>query len=688
MADEQDFSPRFSAAFETVLASYARREAELSFHLLVLTVPVLLMLAFYLFMVSQLMVRGESGVVAVLESRGAGRPRILGLYGIEGLLLALPALVAGPLAGTWMVRVIGASGGFLEFVDRKALPVALDGPTLLTAAVAACLSMAATLLPVLSISRTTIVLQRRVRARPDRAPLWERLFLDVLLLGIGLYALYRLNAELDAFRRTGEGGTDAQPDFLLFLASTIFLLGSGLLFLRLYPILLRILYRIGRGLWGPALYASFHQLLHAGNPVRFLMLFLILALSVGLFSANAARTLNGNREDNIRCRVGADIRLQERWTPYDANGDPIYGIDGSGLGGGGSGFSGTSVPSDGDIRYVEPDFDRFWSLEGVDHAARVFRAGRVSVSSGSLKAQSGLMAVDPRDFAQVAWTAPGLNPHSLTAYMNILIRRPDALLLSTDLRDTLGLSVGDPVEIAIGAVLLDGVAAAFVDTWPGYRPVLPGPDGRPVRQALVVGHLERLYSRMPMTPYEVWLKRAPGTSDKPVYDALPAAGIAVVAIESANQQVALDRNDPMNQGTNGALTLGFLVSMMVCGVGFLIHWILSVRGRTLQFGVYRAMGLGRRSVAAMLLWEQLLVSGTAILAGLLLGSLASRLYLPLFLLAGSDPAPAIPFRVLASGADRTRILLVLGGLLLACFLLLLRMVLRIRIHQAVKLGEE
>ena len=53
------------------------------------------------------------------------------------------------------------------------------------------------------------------------------------------------------------------------------------------------------------------------------MVFLILALSIGLFNANAARTINRNTEDSIRCTVGADIKLQEYWQKYDKNGMPI-----------------------------------------------------------------------------------------------------------------------------------------------------------------------------------------------------------------------------------------------------------------------------------------------------------------------------------------------------------------------------
>ena len=43
------------------------------------------------------------------------------------------------------------------------------------------------------------------------------------------------------------------------------------------------------------------------------MLFMILAISIGLFNANTARTINKNMEDKIRYSIGADVRLQAVW---------------------------------------------------------------------------------------------------------------------------------------------------------------------------------------------------------------------------------------------------------------------------------------------------------------------------------------------------------------------------------------
>jgi putative ABC transport system permease protein len=156
---------RFISTFSSVIDQYIVREAELKLTLQILIIPILLMLIFYIFMVSQLMVRSETSLISVLESRGAGRAQILTLYALESLVFGVVTLLVGPFLGLWMVKVIGAANGFLEFVIRKALKVALDGQALVYGLIAVFLFVITTLLPVFIQSRTSIVQQKRKKSR-------------------------------------------------------------------------------------------------------------------------------------------------------------------------------------------------------------------------------------------------------------------------------------------------------------------------------------------------------------------------------------------------------------------------------------------------------------------------------------------------------------------------------------------
>ena len=144
----------------------------------------------------------------------------------------------------------------------------------------------------------------------------------------------------------------------------------------------------------------------------------------------------------------------------------------------------------------------------------------------------------------------------------------------------------------------------------------------------------------------------------------------------------------MTQGINGFFTLSFLVTMLIAFAGFFIYWILALRGRLLQFGILRSMGLSRLSVVMVLLWEQLLVSLTAILAGLGTGTLAAMLFAPILECNVDAAEQILPFTVTASPGDYWRIILIVAVMMAAAAAVLGRIVFRLHANEALKLGED
>lgn len=103
---------------------------------------------------------------------------------------------------------------------------------------------------------------------------------------------------------------------------------------------------------------------HAELPQAGLYLgILILTVAMGLFNANAARTINQNYENRIRYADGADIRLQETWKMQ-----AFY-----------------VSANDIDYNYVEPDpvkYDEPVKQGLCTSMAKVIRTNNISVSRG------------------------------------------------------------------------------------------------------------------------------------------------------------------------------------------------------------------------------------------------------------------------------------------------------------------
>ena len=661
------------------LVDYNQRAVELKTTLWVILVPILMMLCMYIFMVSQIIVKNEENEISVMRSRGASGKQIFLIYMLESLVLGLAAFAIGPFLGFFLCRILGSANGFLEFVGRKALPVKMVPAAYLYSAAAVLMFLITMLIPALGASRTTIVERKRKRSRFADQPFWKKFFLDFITLGIAIYGYYNYQSYTGIITATGKSAVNVQIDPLLFLISSLFIIGAGLLFLRIYPYLIRLVFFLGRRHWNPTMYASFIQVGRSSGREQFLMIFLILSIAVGIFSANTARTLNQNIEYRLDYATGTDVVLHPYW-----NAIPAENPDGTLI--------------DGEYIYIEPSFANYEKIEGAEAAAKVYTSTSYRVQSSEVislsRSNVTVMGIDPTSFSEVTWSRDDLfYPYHINHYLALLVDAPRAALVSTSLRDQLELQAGDTIKIATGAQSqTELIVYAFVDYWPSINPyqTMRSSEGeKTANRDFLICNLDFLQSKFTKEPYDVWIKKADGVTDAEIYDYIWSHGeLQAESVDYLNQEVIEAKNDPLLQGFNGMLTLGFIITMFICVIGFLIYWILSIKTRTLQFGVFRAMGMSVKNVIGMILCEQGLISLVSILVGVILGGITSDLFVPMLEMVYSVAEQVPAFVVVASRADYGKIYLIIGLMLLLGIAILSRIIARTKIDQALKLGED
>lgn len=714
----------FSVPATEILQDYSKRADQLQLVLWLLQIPVILMIIFYLFMVSQLNVEQERNEIAVFKSRGASRTQVMGIYALESLVLGVLTAVIGPFAGLGLCRVLGASNGFLEFVNRKSLPVHLTIQAFIYAAIAVAVFFITTMLPIFPATKTTIVEHKQSKSRKKKHALWEKVCLDFILVGGSVGWLYYYNKTQETLIKQGVTDTTATVNPLMFVSSTAFILGLGLFLIRIYPYIIRILARLGRRIWSPAQYVSLTNIGRSSTGrERFLMLFLVLTVSLGVYFANTARALNRNAEETVSYAVGCDAVLQEEWysSKIEQAQQSVSPTGAAQMAQAAAAQEEEEEDEDTEtvISYVEPPFERFEKLAGVEKAARVFRKDGVKISSSKMnvvrkktdedndnrrsrdyyldqdleKTSSSnstsnvqLMTVVPKEFSEVCWFEDRLLPVQINNYLNALAEYTPGVILSSSFKDY-GLKLGDTVTCTWGGNdEFDVTVLAFVDYWPGLSPVKTAKDGSYMDFAVMNFDYVRVVTNV--EPYQVWFKMKEGASVNDFYKSIDDAKIDLTEIQSRSQQIIEKKNDPMLQGMNGALTLGFIIIMIMCIIGFLIYWILSIKSRTLQFGILRAMGMKFREIIAMIVYEQLLVSGVAIFTAMFIGGITSDLFVPLFqsIFDASQSVPA--FAVMPDRDDYLKLYIVIGAMLITGFLILGRLIKKIKISQALKLGED
>ena len=301
------------------------------------------------------------------------------------------------------------------------------------------------------------------------------------------------------------------------------------------------------------------------------------------------------------------------------------------------------------------------------------------------------MGIHTKEFGEVAWFKESLLPVHWYELLNAMSSNAGNILVSGNFRDIYGYKIGDVLSYYNkNGDSVRGIISGFVDYWPTYAPYTrtKGADGiyKQSDHFLIVANLAQLQSAWGITPYQVWIKAKDSTQF--MYDYANESGTQFVMFEDRTAALVTQKNDPIFQGTNGILTIGFIIVLLLCAVGFLIYWILSIQSRTLQFGIFRAMGMSGREVLGMLVNEQIFISGTSICGGVLVGHLAAEWFVPLIQIAYSSADRVLPLEIISSSQDYIRLGGVIGLMICVCMIILGVLISKIKITQALKLGED
>ncbi len=660
---EQNGSMILKNAYEGILQNYSAKARRVEASLMILQIPVLALLLAFIYMISSQMLTMEQNEISVMKSRGAGRKQILQMYLTQDLILGLVSLAAGLPLGYLFCTVLGTATDFMEFSGRRTLCVTWSGDVLLYAGGALLVMMVLTLLPVIAYSRVSIVNLKQSQARKKRS-LWKKLYLDVVSLAVSLYGYYSFSRNPSNMMEQVLTGETLDP--LLYLSSSLFLLGCGLLALRLQPFLLRLIFRIGRKRMAPSSYVAFVEGIRGAQKKEFIMLFMMLTVALGIHNTTVARTIVANAEKNTAYTAGADLVLKEVWRDD------------------------SSVIEAGEtITYTEPDYGKYDTIAGMAAHTRVLNMN-ISISRKSPDMQ--LMGIITNEFAQVALMPEGLLPYGFYDYLNVLASSENAVLVSENFMTKLDYHLGDTISIpdrSDGAIRLK--IRGFFNYWPSYRPYsysLNG-DGSLVQEDnyLIVANLAMLEQEQGKVPYEIWFRTQENADGVyPWLEEHPAVKLTKFTDLNGVREAVL--SDTLFQGTNGILTMSFIVVLLLCGVGYLIYFILSIRSRELLFGVLRAMGMKKGEISRMLVLEQLFCGLYSLLIGTVIGLAGSRMFVPMIQNAYAASDQVLPLELITGRSDLLQLFGIIGIVVLVCLLVISRIVAHMNISKALKLGED
>ncbi|MCS6840165.1 MAG: ABC transporter permease [Roseiflexus sp.] len=654
------------------LQRYQERVATLTTQLSVFSAPILALTLYFAALIAALLVRRQSSEIALLKSRGVRSAQILGMYLVEWTIIGAAALAVGLPLGLAFASVMSRVRSFLDVdLSVPSAPLSLGAQSLTFALVVLAITVVASLLPALAATRRTLVEEQQQTARAVRPPLWQRAYLDLLLLIPAAYGIYQLQTGGGLF----QGNADPFSNPLLIATPALLCFALGLLALRLIPLILEGLARLATIPAWVAPLVTLRALARQTDSYRGALLLLILTLSLATYSSTMADTLDGAMRTELTYQVGAMTQLfetgesAERGRPNQPGRPPQQ--------------SRRDIDIREEARFLFVPVSEHLQAPGVRAAARVGRYDAF-VNVGASNRQAQLIGIDRTDFPKVitrfdrAWGGG----ESLGGLMNLLARYPNGALVSRDLLGE-GLRVGDALPATLQLygdqreVRFRIVAA--IDLWPGFYPQ----DG-----PIIVANLNYIFDEMGgQYPYDVWIARDPAIPLEEVVAGVRGLGIPVIDVLDSATLIAREQARPQRQGLFGVLTIGFLTAGVLTLLGFLVAGFITARRRAIELGMLRALGLSGSGVAAALVLEQLLLIGAGLAAGSGIGALAALLIVP-FMQVGVGPYPGVPaYPPRLAWESMTSIYAAFGVTLLLSLLALGASLARIRLFQAVKLGD-
>ncbi|MGC9348270.1 MAG: FtsX-like permease family protein [Anaerolineae bacterium] len=654
------------------LVDYRRSANLLTILLYAFSIPILGLLLAFITMTAGLSVERRRNEVAVLRSRGAMALQMVGIAALESLLLGAVALGVSSPTGMAIAQLIGQTRSFLDFTaELDSLRVSVTMNTLRFGMLAVGLAMLAQVVPTFGAAEHTIVSYKRERARMMRKPWWQRMWLDVLLLIPAGYGAYLLRNQGSVVVLEDSFGSSPFQNPLLFLVPALGIFALTLFFLRLMPLLMSAVAWVAERTKVVGLLMAARHLARTPSFYNTPLILLVLTLSLSAFTGSLAYTLDQHLHDQTYYQAGADLRFIERGEAAASTGLAAFFGQGSG--------------DDEDQEDTGPEWfflpvTEYLNAPGVEAVTRVGRYPAV-VRTGSGQQTGAFMGLDRASFSQISFWRGDFSSDSLGGLMNRLAVRPDGLLVPRSFLREHVLMVGDNIRVDTVTygkrTEIDFEIVGAFEYFPTWYPS-EGP--------LFVGNLDYMFREVGQQyPYNVWM------------DLSNAADVRYLVDEELNlfshdwiaprTVIAAEQRLPERQGLFGLLSVGFAAAAVLTVVGFLLYALFSFRRRFIEFGVLRAVGLSSSQMSSFLAWELafLILIGGGL--GTLLGGGVSSFFIP-FLQIGVDEVSRIPpYVVDIAWSEIFRIYALFGMLFVVALVALIIMLRRMRIFEALKLGE-
>ncbi len=651
---------------------------------MVIAIQILVLILFFISLMTDLLVDRQADAIAVLRSRGASRGQIFGALMTQSVGMGLVALLVG-LPLTYVV-VILVSQRILPAQVQDALNVITSNPQqALQSVVGYAALVVLVVLLTMSFSllhavRMDVLATRRETARSTQRPFWQRLHLDIIAAVIALLG-YGVTLYLTTLGSVLSGTIKAISAALFSLISPYFLIiVLLLLFLRFFPVLLRLgAWFTMRGRTAASMLALAQMSRSPRQSVRMTTL-LALTITFALFSLIFFATQEQRINDLAAYQAGADI-------------------------------SGT-LPDSSDGLSIEQTETQYRAISGVTSASAGF-IGTGSLSNDDVALNLELRGIDTNTYEQTALWPSQASSQSLSSLVALLIAKRQygirntlvPVIVDETTRDTLALHLGSTFLINRGDIALaPDMHCVVIGVVAQIPTVINAPDvgnssfytpnggvlfDYETYNTIYMRQVQTLGKGSDILPVN-WLllhTRDDAGSLTHVRTALNTLELHLTDMSDRRALIDTLHTDPLTLTLEGILSVGTVATLLLALLGDLLASWSSARTRMTNFAVLRALGTSPRQVASVLTWEQGLIYGIGVLLGTGFGVLLATTVVPTLIYYGLSLQNTLPVQIIVPAS-----LVFTLGAFIVVFILALGMMVRIvsrpSMSQTLRLNED
>lgn len=666
----------FKCDFVPLIDKYSDVEKNINAIIVSSMIPIVVLLLIFIYMVADRIAQSEELEINCLRSRGLSRSVIIRQYILQSFLLSLFASAPGCLLGFLMCKLSALSVDFLTFKMRDTTFYRFRIEVIFFVLIAMLVSIAVMVIPVIGRSKNTVIGAKAKRQTSNKTFV-EKYFVDVILLVLSIYLLYNYRRQSDVMINDVLAGKVLDP--MCLIDAELFTFGAAFFMIRISKYIITAVFKLGEKKWKPATFAAFLEVIRSGRKSWVISVFLILTIAMGIYDAGLSRTVNQNIRQRTQNDMGAEVVLK-----------PLYTVR----------LAGESETS---WKCKGPSYNDILGLKTngiVTDMTAVSRLDKLTVGTkkGTIETAE-MIAVNTKQIGETGVFDIRLNSHHWFRELNSLAEVTNGVIISQNMADEYKVKTGDSIDLKLMSPIagsnktvtnMTAQVVGIVNCFPGFqRYTYEKKDDKIVctENYLVVINEAAFKIYYGDYPIEVWIKLDKGHTTEDVRKYMEDHNMMIDSLKSMDRELDTKLGTSEVLITNGLFNISFIISMIICVLGFLIYWLTSIHSRQTYIGVYRAMGMGMKSVNGMLIKEHILSTVVSIILSVIAGLLTSKLFIKLISCIYLPEKHSIPMIIYSSSTGMIRIGIVMAVAVIICMVIIIRFIKNMSITEAIKMGE-